>query len=97
MIVNFSISDLSIYCKKNLGLSLHDFFRTRDVVCVHVHYVCGNALYYVTPFYCDESFNACKDSGIVPYYVSSDSFSELIRFLHLRFPNKQFNFFVYEK
>ena len=92
MIVNFSTISLSRFCKKINGVYLHDFLCSRDFICIHIHFVGNSLLYYATPFYSDDSFNLCKESGIVPYYVSSDSFSELVRFFSLRFPDKHFNY-----
>lgn len=97
MIVNNYSSKLSSYCKELFGMSLYDFFSSRDVICVHIHFLNGFPLYYVTPFYSDDLFNACKSSGVVPYYVSSNSFSELVRYFSLKFPAKHFNFLCYEK
>nr|DAX66110.1 MAG TPA: hypothetical protein [Microviridae sp.] len=97
MIVNFSTISLSRFCKKINGLYIHEFLSSLDFICIHIHSVGSSFLYYATPFCDDNSFNLCKESGIVPYYVSSDSFSELIRFFSLRFPDKHFNYICYEK
>lgn len=97
MLVNNSSDKLSAFCVKYLGLSLDSLIKARDVLHVHIHFVGGAPLFYVTPFLSDGGFDDCQSEGIVPYFLSSYSFSDIVSYFNLSYPGKKFKFLVYEK